>query len=93
MTGFEFTPAFADLEEANPFFETHGRLPESNKQAALEATNIDHTQGFEALLRQPLNRKNELGRPQSRLPGASRWKINAITRMRSKTALDCYDWA
>jgi hypothetical protein len=48
MTGFEFTPAFADLEEAEPFFAAH--LPKSNKQAALEATNVDHNQGFEATL-------------------------------------------
>jgi len=50
ITGFEFMPAFADHEEADPFFETHVRLPESNKQAALEATNMDHNNGFEALL-------------------------------------------
>ncbi len=49
ITGFEFTPAFADLEEADPFFHTHVLLLESNKQAALEATNMDHNQGFEAL--------------------------------------------
>ncbi len=49
MTGFEFTPALADLEEAVPFFEMHVLLPESNKQTALKATDMDHNQDFEAL--------------------------------------------
>ena len=35
VTGFDFAPTLADLEEVDPFFRTHVRQPVFNKQATL----------------------------------------------------------
>ena len=34
VTGFDFAPTLADLEEVDPFFRTHVRQPETSDVAA-----------------------------------------------------------